>query len=469
MKNNLLKKFFSFSIGGYINILIGLLTVPITTRMLSPEQYGISSLVTTIVNALGVVCYLGADQGFVRFFYEEKEENRGRLLLESLYFPTVLILIVSLLIYLLKDKISIFILGKKEVFIWKILILMLIFTILNRFSLLVVRMQQKGKLYSFFNVILKISEFFFILILYKKYGDNYKTIVVSIFFSILIVTIFSVLVEKKMWNFKGKIKTNKKDILKYSLPFSLTIALNWILGSCDKIIIKLLSNLNELGLYSGAFKIIALMTVIQTGFTTFWAPVTYEHYSKYPNDILFFKKTNSYLSILFFTLGIGVLTTRNIIVLLLGNKYYNSIFIMPMLVFIPIMYLLSETTVVGIYFKKKTKYLLYVSIIVSIFNILGNIILIPYLGAKGAAISTGISYILFFSLKTYFSTKLINFGFDLKRIYLVIFLMFIYAMILTFYNNIYFTILVGILLEIVVLLIYLPILKELYFKYLKKE
>ena len=47
LKSNLIKKFLSFSIGGYINIFIGLLTVPITTRLLSPEQYGISSLIRT--------------------------------------------------------------------------------------------------------------------------------------------------------------------------------------------------------------------------------------------------------------------------------------------------------------------------------------------------------------------------------------------------------------------------------------
>ena len=468
MKNNLLKKFLSFSIGGYINIIIGLLTVPITTRMLSPEQYGISSLINTIVNVLGIICYLGMDQGFVRFFYDEKEENRGKLLLESLKLPFIVIIIISIIIFFFQEKISIFIIGKYETIIWKILILSMIFTIFNRFSLLIVRMKQRGKLYSFFNVLTKIIEFLFILILYKIYGNNYKTLAISILISLTIVTILSIFLEKNIWIFKGELKTSKKELLLYSLPLSLTMALNWLFGSCDKVIIKLFSNLTELGLYSGAFKIIALMSIVQTGFTTFWTPVTYEHYSKYPDDTLFFKKATDYLAIIFFTLGIGILSTRNIIILLLGKKYYNSIFIMPMLVFIPIMYLLSETTMVGIAFKKQTKYFFYISIVVSLTNLFGNILLIPYLGAKGAAISTGISYILFFSLRTYFSNKLINFNFDLKRIYFIIFLLFDYALILSFYNNIYFTILVGILLEMIVLIIYFPILKEIYYKYIKK-
>lgn len=460
MKNNLLKKFLSFSIGGYINILIGLFTVPITTRMLTPEQYGISSLVTTITSLLFVFCCLGLEQGFVRFFYDEEEKNRGRLLYNCLYYPFFLTVFVSGLLILLKKQVSIFIIGKYDINIIWILILNIIFISLNNFSLLIIRMQQKGKLYSTFNVLIKILEFIFILILYKIYGDNYKTLVLSVLFSTIIATILSIYIERSFWKFKGQAKTTINDLVKFSIPLVLTMALNWVFGSCDKIVIKIFSNLKEVGLYAGAFKIIALISVIQTGFTTFWTPVVYEHYSKNPNDLNFFKKANDYLSLMFFVLGIGVLLSRDIIVLLLGKNYYSSIFIMPMLVFIPIMYLISETTVIGISLKKQTKYFLYISIIVSITNLIGNFILVPNLGAKGAAISTGVSYILFFYLRTYFSVKLIDFGFNLKRIYFSIVLMLIYALLLSFYNNIYFTVIIGIILEVIVLVIYYPILKK---------
>lgn len=124
---------------------------------------------------------------------------------------------------------------------------------------------------------------------------------------------------------------------------------------------------------------------------------------------------NDYLAPLFFTLGNFVLLSNNFLILLLGKKFYPALYIMPMLVFIPIMYVLSETTVIGINFKKKTKYFLYISFIVLIINLVGNLILVPLFGARGAAISTGISYIIFFSLRTYFSTKLMSFGFNLKN------------------------------------------------------
>lgn len=467
LKNNLIKKFLSFSIGGYVNALIGLLTVPIVTRILSPEQYGIASLISIIVEMLVVFCSLALDQSFVRFFYEVEEEERGKLLKDCLYYPVFITIFSSLIIFIFRNQISIFILGKKEKVIWLIIIFSIVALIIKSFAFLVVRMQQKGGLYSFFYILIKVVEFSFILLFFKIYGNDYKVIVLATLFSTLITSLLMIVVERKIWRLVGKRKIEKKELLNFSAPLVLTLALTWVFASSDKITIKIFSNLRELGLYSGAFRIVSVISVIQTGFTSFWTPFIYERYSKNPDDLVFYKKANDYLSLIFFLIGITILATRNIIIILLGEKYYDSLFIVPMLIFVPIMYLISETTMIGIGFKKKSKYFLYISIIVAVFNIVGNILLVPKYGAKGAAISTGISYIIFFSFRTYFSIKLINFGFNLKRIYIVIALLLSYALYLSFYNNLKYTILLGVLLIITVLLIYKSVLLELKQKFIK--
>lgn len=466
MRNSILKKFLSFSVGGYINIIISLLIIPITTRLISPKEFGIASLISVIQNIIFLLCSLGMQHGFLRFFHEE--EAKGKLLYNVLYYPFFIILFISTSIFIFKKEISYFILGKFDEHLWLILVFGSILMLLKIFSYLVIKMKQKAKIYSFLIVGEKILEYSFILIIFKILGNDYKTLSLAFIFSLIITNSIAIFIEKEDWKFKGKTNISKTELLKYSLPLSLTMALNWIFASCDKISIKSFSNLNELGLYSGAFKIIGILSVLQNGFTSFWMSISYEHYSKYPEDKKFFKEMLDIFSLLFFILGIGLLFSRDIIILFLGEKYREALFIFPMLVFIPIMYSISEITTLGISFTKKSKYFFYISIIVSLTNLFGNIILVPYLGAKGAAVSTGISYILFFTLRTYFSTRLMKFDFNLKRIYLVISLMFSYALTLSFYNNIYFTILVGILLEIIVLLIYFPVLKELYYKYIKK-
>ena len=56
----------------------------------------------------------------------------------------------------------------------------------------------------------------------------------------------------------------------------------------------------------------------------------------------------------------------------------------------------------------------------------------------------------------------------LKRIYLTTFLMFFYAIYLTFYDNLFFTVGMGVLLLIATIIIYLPIVKEIYYTHIKK-
>ena len=66
-------------------------------------------------------------------------------------------------------------------------------------------------------------------------------------------------------------------------------------------------------------------------------------------------------------------------------------------------------------FKKKTGYHVYISVISMVVNAIGNYFLIKAFGAIGAAISTGLSYSVFFALRTYFSNKVFPVKYALKR------------------------------------------------------
>lgn len=462
MKNNLLKSFFSFSIGAYISLIIGFFTVPITTRLINPEQYGVFSLFTLITNLGLLLVLLGFDQGFVRYYYEE--ENKFSLLYKSIKCPLIFFSILVPFFFFFKEELSNFIYQELNIFMVIILMTTLFLNIINRFSFLIVRMNKKGLQYSLLQIFHQVFNFIFIIIIYKIGGSSYKVLVLSYFLSLLFVTFLSIIFERNIWikNTKEKLKTDINELFKYGYPFILTMSLTWIFQSSDKIIIKIFSNLNELGLYAAAFKIIALINVIQTGFTTFWVPVAYEKYNQEPKNKKFFKQVFNSISFFMLLLAIIILMSKNLIILLLGEKYYSASMIMPCLVFMPIMYTVSETTVLGINFSKKTKYHIIISLFTAVLNIVGNIILVSKFGAKGAAISTGIAYILFFFLRTYFAGKLINYNFELKRFYLISFLMFLYSLYLTFYNNIIFTLVFGVILIVILFILYFKEIKIIY-------
>nr|WP_269750169.1 polysaccharide biosynthesis C-terminal domain-containing protein [Halomonas pacifica] len=70
------------------------------------------------------------------------------------------------------------------------------------------------------------------------------------------------------------------------------------------------------------------------------------------------------------------------------------------------LYTLSETTVVGIGISKRTGFAMLAAISGFAINLVGNWLLIPHFGAAGAAVSTCISFWVFFVLRTEFSIYL---------------------------------------------------------------
>lgn len=462
MKSNLIKSFISFSIGGYVSLIIGFFTVPIITRIITPDQYGIFSLFNLIINLSLLVVLLGFDQGFIRYYYEEK--NKFLLLYTSIKYPLIFFIILLFIGVIFQNQISNFIFQEVDIKMMIALTINLFFYIINTFSFLVVRMNKKGLKYSLLQILQQVFNFISIIIIYKIYGNSYRILVLASVFSIIIVTLLSIIFEKEIWlrNTKEKLSINTKELFKYGYPLVITMSLSWIFQSADKIAIKMFSSLTELGLYAGAFKIIALINVVQTGFTMFWIPVAYEKFSKEPENKLFFQQVFNGISFIMLLLAIVVLMSKNLIILLLGKNYYLASMIMPCLVFMPIMYSISETTVLGINFSKKTKYHIIISVIVSTFNIIGNLILVPKFGAKGAAISTGIAYILFFSMRTYFAKKLIDYNFKLQRLYCISILIFVYSLYLSFCNKIILNIIFGTLLLVLLCVLYFSEIKIIY-------
>lgn len=457
--NNILKNFICFSLGNYISIIIGLILIPITTKILSPEQYGIASFLELTMNILVLISYLGMDQGFMRYFYEEEKKLRNGLLYNCLLYPVSILFIIEILLYFFRNRV-LNILILKDTTTYVVLGIGLIFYFLNRFSLLVIRMKQKNMIYSMFNIINQIIKFILIILFYNYYGNNYKIIFFSVVLATSIISILAILSEKNMWKINFRTSFKRREILEYSFPLSITVILIWIFQSSDKIMIQYYSNSYEVGLYSVAFKIIAIINILQQNFSIFWAPVAYEQYNKNKEDFLFFEKVFEVVTFVAIKVGIIILIFKDFIIYFLGNMYKEVNNIFPCLIFIPIMYTLSEITVLGLTFKKKTRIIFFLTLAVTLFNIVGNTFLIPKFGAKGAAISTGITYIVFFTLRTYFGKKYINIRIKLKRLYVSIVLLLIYTIYLSFYKNAFTSIIFGFFLLIFVDIIFYDILKQ---------
>ncbi len=466
MNNNLLKKFLSFSYGSWIGLVLGVLMTMVTTRILSPEHFGKASMYNLAINVVMIFIIFGTDQSFVRFFYEEEEKKRGGLLYNCIKVPIVLALIITMIILIFNRSITNYLFEEGNFVLAITLVIGIIFSAINRYSTLVIRMKQKSHLFSIIQIANRIVDFVILIIFYYLMGNRFEIIIFSSAVSLVFITVLSVYFERKFWSISNyrltELKHSTKDVFIYAYPLVLTSLISWLFTSFDKIALKQWSTFTEIGLYSGASRIVALLIVLQGTFTTFWTPVCYERFEKHPNDTKFFERTSKIITIAMLFLAILSIGAKDIIVLLLGSKFKEASNIMPFLVFMPIMYTVSETTVIGINFFKKNNWHILISSVSCIVNIIGNWILVPKLGAKGAAISTAFAYIVFFTMRTQISLKYYKVDYGLKKLYSMLAIIFIYAIYATFKANLLLNIVAGLMVLVLMIIIYLKDLKAIY-------
>lgn len=460
------KHFFNLFLGTGLNVILGIITTPIITRIVAPEAYGNLSLFTLCANVFMIVALLGQDQAYARFFYTNDEEDYKRYVLkETSKMPLIIAAIAAI-----GGVCAYFILpGNKAVLL--IFAVYLIFLTVGTFSNLVCRLKMRTTLYA---LIINVQKLIYvtltvIAVLVLKW-DHLIALTASTMLAQVIVCIIGISAEKNQWKHvrlpdeqeaRYKEIVDRKALLAYGLPFIFANLCNWIFTGADKIMIKMFSTDVELGVYASAISVVGIFSIITTTFGTLWGPLAIERYEKNKEDTSFFIKASDYICVILFTAGAGLVLFKDLIVYLLGADYRTAVFLLPFLTLHPIMYSVSESMAYGINFAKKTNLHIVTAATCAAFNIIFNLFLIPAIGALGAAVATGITYTIFFVMRTRFSQKCFPVKYSFKKIAIVLVLYYIYII----YNSIFVIDLISVIMFIVfaavLILLYRQCIKEL--------
>lgn len=400
-----LAKFVGFAMGPIIGAFLSFLTIPITTYFIDPTEFGKASMYTVVQSFLLSIIYLGIDQAYTREYHVEK--NKIKLFQNALFLPLCLAFFILFIIILFKKEVSYFLFSNYSYpYISMLFGIMVVFSIIERFILLSIRMQERAVEYSMFSVMLKLVIFIVTLVLILIGFRNFLTIIYSniagqiIGDSILIYRYRSFCKIQKGFIDKRLIK----QLFKFGFPLVIAASLSSLLNTSSRFFLRGFSTYHELGIYTAALKISSILQIVQSAFTSFWTPTAYrwhredksmKHFS-FVSDVLLLLMTFLYFLILFL---------KKYIIIVLSSEYGQAQYVAGLLSLIPILYTLSETTTLGIVFSRKSYYNIYVSIIAIIPNLCLNYLLVPVLGTIGSAIASAISYIAFCFSRTFFSNK----------------------------------------------------------------
>lgn len=436
-KPSIIKHFISIGTGTVINMLVGFLTTPILTRLVGTAEYGQYSIFTMYASIALMILCMGFDQALIRYFYRfDTADYQRTIVRECCVLPFVCTLLAGIVVNALSW------LGlvpfEFEPGIMTMLTISVFFQVMNRIDLILLRVTYQTKLYSLLQVMTKLL-FAGIAIAGCFLFQTQRLFVLTAASAVSygMVTVVGIGSQKELWNFKKtrqRYPIDRKELYRYAFPFIVSMGITTIFQAIDKMSLKRYCSYDEVGIYSSAVTLVHVFAIVQTTFSAIWSPMVVEHYEKEPEDRTFYQKGFRTMSFVMFFIGVSLILCKDLFVLLLGEDYRGSAAMIPFLCLSPIMLTISDTTVIGITFSKKSYLQIIVSAVACATNIVGNTLLVPIMGGVGAAISTGLSYIVFFAVRTILSNRYFPMKWGMGKFSLITLLFLAYAWYNTFHS-----------------------------------
>jgi len=396
------KKLFSdvaiYSSGNLLIKGLSLISAPIFTRIFDPSQYGAWSFINVIVTFMTGILLLGGDSAYTRFFFQCKTEEEKQTLTATWFTFLALWSIVALAVILpFSGTLADWMLGVEGY--RAAMVIGLASSPLAMMNLILaqaLRNQFRAKAFALFNV---------------------ATAVLTISFAVIFVLLFDlgvagallgaaaaslVMIPLRIWSIRDLLKRSYsfafiKRLLIFGLPLVPMNIAFWLFSNADRLMLARLATLDDVGLYSIAGSMAAVIMLMQNAIGQSWQPhgiKVYEENQSLAADV--FNKTMIILLALSGFVIVGfVALAQEVIFILVPPAYYGAFTVIPFLAAGFIFFTSAHVSVVAIMVKNKTIYIMIACWVVAALNIGFNALLIPRFGIAGAGAATGLAYMLF--------------------------------------------------------------------------
>lgn len=381
---------------------IAIITTPIFTRILSPNDFGITNTYTSWLGIITIIGTLDIYSCVQIARYDYKDEEMDSFLSSVLIVSTFSVILLYILVKIFGNTAMVFI-GLPAGLV-DIMFLEVLFT--NAFTIMQTKHRAyfKYKQFVFFSTLIAIlSPTLAIILINLQDGEFYYGKIIGNAIPKLIISFFIYFYILE----KGKKFIDIKN-WKYALLISIPLIPHHLAGNIlnhfDKIMINKYTGSANTGLYSLGYSYALILSVAWTSFNQAWVPWFYGKMKE--KDISDIKKFVKPYTILFTMIFMLMMVVGPEAIMLFGPKeYWDSKWVIPP-VLLGIFYQFIYSLYVNIeFYMKKTQFIAIGTIAAALFNVGLNYIFIPIYGYISAAYTTLIGYMVLFILH-YFISKI---------------------------------------------------------------
>jgi O-antigen/teichoic acid export membrane protein len=415
-----LKKVASFAIGPIGAAALGLITLPFIAWFFSVEDIGRLTMLQVVLKLSVALLSLQLHQAYVREYHEHQDKQ---MLLKAAALPGLLALVfVFIILIFFPYSISFFLFDVDDGFLLFLLLVSIAATFIINLLAHVLRMQERGLAFSATQLMPKITLLVLIsLVLVFSWGASFELLMFASALSFVSSGMMFLWLTRKVCLSAIRKPVDRPliySMLKFSLPLVGGSLAYWGLTTMDRFFLRSLSSFGELGIYAMAASLAAAVSVLSTVFSNLWHPVVY----KWINEGVNLDRVRRVIEVM--AIAVAVIWTLVglfswVLVDFLPVEYGAIEYLIVACVAMPLLYTLSETTVIGIGISRKSNFSMISSFSAFLVNAILNYFLIPEYGASGAAIASVIAFFVFFAVRTEASAYL-WWSFPRLKLYIVI-------------------------------------------------
>ena len=388
------KNYFGESI---VVALFGIALIPILTRELSVEQYGILNVALSYISIATIVFTLNFHSAIARFFFEGTNDFKQFFGFCLLLSSSLFLVFSSLFIYFSEYN------NSFNLAILSLTFLALVESVFRQ----IYQAELRARLVAVTGIgkAAMILLFTFLILSNVEHSDA----VDALLSRILAGTVLALFLINKLYPYIGfgSSKYYVRYLISYSIPLIPYALSNIVLAHFDRIMIQQLIDDASVGLYSFAYNIGFMMSLVVGALNSSVYPVFFRSYNEkdYISHDNYVIKSQSVVYLAFFAL---LLFTEEIGVVLGTKEYQSSLGMVPIVVLSYVFYSFFSIYNRNFDYAKKTHISMIVMLLSALFNIGANYYFLPLYGFIAAAYTTLGSYIVLFVLSWLSSKYLIH-------------------------------------------------------------
>ncbi|MBA5746960.1 O-antigen/teichoic acid export membrane protein [Aerococcus sp. 150760007-1] len=401
-----------FTIGSFGSRLITFLMVPLYTHVLTTAEYGTVDLITTTVNLLLPFLTIELGKAALRFTIDNKNELDRNKIFSNINMHAIFLSIILILISPIIIKLGLF---ESYGFLFILLLIVKMFNELYSQYLRGLGLVRQFALNGILMTIVTVVSNLILLVYFNfKINGYISSMIIAAAFSNVFIFL-CVSGYKRIKHFRIDLQL-QKEMLAFSLPIVPSSAMWWIINGSTRYFVAFYVGASANGLYAVASKVPSIISLVANIFTQAWQLSSFEEYDSDDRKSFYSNIFNLYWLVLLVGASFIVVIIKPLISIVVADSYFLSWQIVPFLLLGVVFESLSGFYGTIYQASKQTKGTFITSVFAGISSILVSMILVPYLGAIGAGISTAFSFFVMFFLRIFDTRKYVKIDINIPQL-----------------------------------------------------